>query len=57
MLHMHGEAIVGVGGAAYAVVGLEFERNKGIRDVTQIRYLISTGKTQWESMDRYINGL
>jgi len=35
----------------------EFERNKGIRDVTQIRYLISTGKTQWESMDRYINGL
>ncbi|KAE9366675.1 hypothetical protein N431DRAFT_77478 [Stipitochalara longipes BDJ] len=24
---------------------------------TQIRYLISTGKTQWESMERYIEGL
>jgi hypothetical protein len=24
---------------------------------TQIRYLISTGKTQWENMERYIDGL
>ena len=24
---------------------------------TQIRYLISTGKTQWETMERYIDGL
>ena len=24
---------------------------------TQIRYLISTGKTQWEGMERYIDGL
>lgn len=24
---------------------------------TQIRYLISTGKTQWESVERYIDGL
>jgi hypothetical protein len=24
---------------------------------TQIRYLISTGKTQWETMSRYIDGL
>jgi len=35
----------------------EFERNKGVTDITQIRYLISTGKTQWESMERYIDGL
>jgi hypothetical protein len=24
---------------------------------TQIRYLVSTGKTQWESVERYIDGL
>jgi hypothetical protein len=23
----------------------------------QIRYLISTGKTQWENMEKYIDGL
>lgn len=35
----------------------EFKRNKEVKDITQIRYLISTGKTQWESMERYIDGL
>ncbi|KAI9743552.1 MAG: hypothetical protein M1818_002867 [Claussenomyces sp. TS43310] len=35
----------------------EFVRNRHITDITQIRYLISTGKTQWESMERYIDGL
>jgi len=35
----------------------EFERNKNVTDITQIRYLISTGKTQWDSMERYIDGL
>ncbi|TVY31306.1 LYR motif-containing protein [Lachnellula subtilissima] len=35
----------------------EFRRNKDVRDLTQIRYLISTGKTQWEGMERYITGL
>jgi len=35
----------------------EFERNRNVTDITQIRYLISTGKTQWDSMERYIDGL
>ncbi|CZT05856.1 uncharacterized protein RCO7_03972 [Rhynchosporium graminicola] len=35
----------------------EFVRNRGVEDITQIRYLISTGKTQWEGMERYIDGL
>lgn len=35
----------------------EFRRNKDIKDLTQIRYLISTGKTQWETFQRYISGL
>ncbi|PMD24497.1 hypothetical protein NA56DRAFT_643066 [Hyaloscypha hepaticicola] len=35
----------------------EFKRNKEVKDIVQIRYLISTGKTQWESMERYIDGL
>ncbi|TVY12563.1 LYR motif-containing protein 2 [Lachnellula arida] len=35
----------------------EFRRNRDVRDLTQIRYLISTGKTQWEGMERYITGL
>ncbi|KAL2060551.1 hypothetical protein VTL71DRAFT_9192 [Oculimacula yallundae] len=30
----------------------EFVRNKEVKDITQIRYLISTGKTQWEGMER-----
>ncbi|KAK0113341.1 hypothetical protein ONS96_014207 [Cadophora gregata f. sp. sojae] len=35
----------------------EFVRNRRVKDITQIRYLISTGKTQWETMERYIDGL
>jgi len=35
----------------------EFERNKHVADITQIRYLISTGKTEFESMQRYIDEL
>ncbi|KAF8856012.1 hypothetical protein BDZ45DRAFT_594830 [Acephala macrosclerotiorum] len=35
----------------------ELRRNKGVTNITQIRYLISTGKTQWETMERYIDGL
>lgn len=32
----------------------EFERNKFVHDLGHIRYLISTGKTQFDSMKRYI---
>jgi hypothetical protein len=35
----------------------EFERHKNVTDVTQIRYLVSTGKTEFEGMQRYINEL
>lgn len=28
----------------------EFERNKNVTDTTKIRYLVSTGRTQFESM-------
>ncbi|KAI2604315.1 uncharacterized protein GGS25DRAFT_507713 [Hypoxylon fragiforme] len=34
----------------------EFERRRDITDTDHIRYLLSTGKTQWESMERYIGG-
>lgn len=33
----------------------EFERNRHVTELTQIRYLISTGKTQFDSMKRYID--
>jgi len=33
----------------------EFERNKNVTDLTQIRYLLSTGKTEFDSMRRYID--
>lgn len=33
----------------------EFERNRNVQDVAQIRYLISTGKTEFETMERYVN--
>ena len=33
----------------------EFERNKAITDLTHIRYLISSGKEQFESMRRYVD--
>ncbi|TKA70799.1 hypothetical protein B0A55_06908 [Friedmanniomyces simplex] len=32
----------------------EFERNKLVHDLGHIRYLISTGKTQFDSMRRYV---
>ena len=32
----------------------EFERNRGVQDVTQIRYLISTGREQMKTMQRYV---
>lgn len=35
----------------------EFERNRNVKDVTQIRYLISTGKTEFEGMSRYVDEL
>ncbi|KAK0648879.1 hypothetical protein B0T16DRAFT_122444 [Cercophora newfieldiana] len=35
----------------------EFERHRGVTDLNHIRYLLSTGKTEWESMERYIDGL
>ncbi|KAL2146432.1 hypothetical protein VTI28DRAFT_3901 [Corynascus sepedonium] len=35
----------------------EFERHRGVTDLAHIRYLLSTGKTEWESMERYIHGL
>ncbi|KAK2766679.1 hypothetical protein FQN54_005992 [Arachnomyces sp. PD_36] len=33
----------------------EFERNRDVTDLTQIRYLISTGKTEFDTMRRYID--
>jgi len=35
----------------------EFERNKHITEISHIRYLISTGKTEFEKMERYIDEL
>ncbi|KAI1099692.1 hypothetical protein F4804DRAFT_74551 [Jackrogersella minutella] len=34
----------------------EFERHRDVTDLGHIRYLLSTGKTEWESMERYIGG-
>ena len=33
----------------------EFERNRNVTELGQIRYLISTGKTQFDSMRRYVD--
>ena len=33
----------------------EFARNKHIEDLTQIRYLLSTGKEQMKMMQRYVD--
>ncbi|KAI2238729.1 hypothetical protein LOZ13_003691, partial [Ophidiomyces ophidiicola] len=33
----------------------EFERNKSVTDLTHIRYLISTGKAEFDYMRRYID--
>lgn len=35
----------------------EFERNRNVYDLTQIRYLVSTGKEQFESIRRYVDEL
>jgi hypothetical protein len=35
----------------------EFERNRTVEDITQIRYLVSTGKEQFRSMRRYLDEL
>lgn len=35
----------------------EFERHRGVTDLNHIRYLLSSGKTEWETMERYIDGL
>ncbi|KAL8701660.1 MAG: hypothetical protein Q9201_004792 [Fulgogasparrea decipioides] len=32
----------------------EFERQRGITDETKIRYLLSSGKTEFEKMERYV---
>ncbi|EON62609.1 hypothetical protein W97_01833 [Coniosporium apollinis CBS 100218] len=31
-----------------------FERNRNVTDLTHIRYLVSTGKVEFDSMKRYI---
>ncbi|CEJ55476.1 hypothetical protein PMG11_01731 [Penicillium brasilianum] len=33
----------------------EFERNREVSDLSHIRYLISTGKAEFETMRRYID--
>ncbi|KAL1974321.1 hypothetical protein VTN31DRAFT_4525 [Thermomyces dupontii] len=35
----------------------EFKRNKNVQDATQIRYLLSTGRSEYEGMKRYIDQL
>ncbi|KOS19589.1 LYR motif-containing protein 2 [Escovopsis weberi] len=35
----------------------EFERHRNVKDLSHIRYLLSTGKTEWDSMERYVTGL
>jgi len=44
-------------GEALAYAKGEFERNMHVTDITQIRYLISTGKTEFDTMRRYIDEL
>ena len=34
----------------------EFERNRAVRDTTKIRYLVSTGRTQFDEMRRGFAG-
>ena len=33
----------------------EFERNRDVDDLTQIRYLLSTGREQFNTMRRYVD--
>ncbi|KAJ0163870.1 LYR motif-containing protein 2 [Colletotrichum tanaceti] len=35
----------------------EFERHRDVTDLGHIRYLISTGKTEWQGMERYVEGM
>ncbi|KAH9903761.1 hypothetical protein F4778DRAFT_781143 [Xylariomycetidae sp. FL2044] len=35
----------------------EFERHRDVTDLGHIRYLLSRGKTEWESAERYIEGM
>lgn len=35
----------------------EFSRNRNVRDKDQIRYLVSTGKAEWDGMRRYVEEL
>lgn len=35
----------------------EFARNKHVTDITHIRYLVSTGKTEFDTMSRYVEEL
>lgn len=35
----------------------EFMRNKDVKDTSQIRYLVSTGKAEWDGMRRYVEEL
>ncbi len=35
----------------------DFERNRNVEDLTQIRYLVSTGKEQLDRMRRYVDEL
>ncbi|KAJ1324395.1 LYR motif-containing protein [Microdochium nivale] len=35
----------------------EFERHRQISDLAHIRYLLSTGKTEWDGMQRYVGSM
>ncbi|MCJ1402780.1 hypothetical protein MMC11_006001 [Xylographa trunciseda] len=35
----------------------EFERNKAVEDLTHVRYLVSMGKDQFKTMQRYVDEL
>ncbi|KAI8291282.1 LYR motif-containing protein 2 [Colletotrichum sp. SAR11_57] len=35
----------------------EFERHRDVTDINHIRYLISTGKTEFQGMERYVDGM
>lgn len=32
----------------------EFDRHRGVTDDSKIRYLVSTGKTEFDRMERYV---
>ncbi|KAF4504265.1 hypothetical protein G6O67_008438 [Ophiocordyceps sinensis] len=35
----------------------EFERHRHVKDLSHIRFLMSTGKTEWERVERNIGGM